>query len=325
MKVIVVGAGVAGLTAARGLVREGHEVQVFEAAPGPGGRLATGELAGGPIDEGALRFSVRTPDFHARLAPLVAEGAVRLQQGRTHRWRDGRLEAPPLTSGVRLWEAPDGMARLASRLADGLDVRGGCRVTGLSATDGRWRVKLVAHQEEADAVVIALPAPEALTLALTAPEAFAPSVLTELGRVVFEPALVMVAAFPRLASGWSSVEAGEGAVVRLDARHAEEITRVVVQASADWSRQAFNRDDPSIIEALLTEAARMTGTRLHSPQAARVVRWRHAWPSLLAPARCLLSPGAAPAVFCGDWCVGPRVEGAFLSGSQAAERLSLSL
>lgn len=325
MKVIVVGAGVAGLTAAGGLVREGHQVRVLEAASRPGGRLATGELAGGPVDEGALRFSVRAPDFQARLAPLVADGAVRLRPGRTHRWRQGSLEAPPLTSGGRLWEAPDGMARLASRLAEGLEVRGGCRVTGLSATDGRWQVEAGAHQEEADAVVIALPAPEALTLALTAPEAFGPSVRTELGRVVFEPALVVVAAFPRLASGWSSVEAEEGAILRLDARHSEETTRVVVQASADWSRQAFDRDDPSIIQALLTEAERMTGTPLGSPQAARVVRWRHAWPSLLAPARCLLSLGAAPAVFCGDWCAGPRVEGAFLSGAQAAERLSLSL
>ena len=37
----VIGAGMAGLACARTLQRAGHAVQVFEAAPEPGGRVAT--------------------------------------------------------------------------------------------------------------------------------------------------------------------------------------------------------------------------------------------------------------------------------------------
>jgi monoamine oxidase len=51
--VIVVGAGFAGLTAARELVRSGHEVLVLEGRDRVGGRTAPGSVAGVPVDLGA--------------------------------------------------------------------------------------------------------------------------------------------------------------------------------------------------------------------------------------------------------------------------------
>ncbi len=52
--VIVVGAGVAGLGAARALVGAGHRAIVFEARDRIGGRVWTVELAGAPVDAGAM-------------------------------------------------------------------------------------------------------------------------------------------------------------------------------------------------------------------------------------------------------------------------------
>ncbi|MGA7050916.1 MAG: FAD-dependent oxidoreductase, partial [Mycobacterium sp.] len=49
---VVVGAGFAGLTAARELTRQGNDVVVFEGRDRVGGRSFTGSVAGAPADMG---------------------------------------------------------------------------------------------------------------------------------------------------------------------------------------------------------------------------------------------------------------------------------
>lgn len=59
MTTVVIGGGVAGLTAARRLAATGREVVLLEAAEVLGGRVGRHELAGVPLDSGAESFAVR--------------------------------------------------------------------------------------------------------------------------------------------------------------------------------------------------------------------------------------------------------------------------
>lgn len=61
-RVVVVGAGIAGLAAALALVDAGQTVTVLEAAVQVGGKLRVGEVAGVPVDDGAESFLQRTPE-----------------------------------------------------------------------------------------------------------------------------------------------------------------------------------------------------------------------------------------------------------------------
>ena len=56
MKVIVIGSGVAGLTAALTLLREGHAVEIFEQAAVPGGVTQGLEQDGLHWDYGQLNY-----------------------------------------------------------------------------------------------------------------------------------------------------------------------------------------------------------------------------------------------------------------------------
>src|SRR5258708_36679422 len=86
--VVVVGAGVAGLSAARDLVRFGHDVVVLEGRDRVGGRSATTTIAGTPVDLGGT-FVGPTQDAVIALAQELGCEMVRTySQGKNLiRWR----------------------------------------------------------------------------------------------------------------------------------------------------------------------------------------------------------------------------------------------
>lgn len=91
MRVIVVGAGVAGLAAARHLAQCGARVTVLEARARAGGRIHTGRPEGSPlrVELGAEFFHGQHPD----LWRMAGEAGLLLCgiQGEHRYFRDGRL------------------------------------------------------------------------------------------------------------------------------------------------------------------------------------------------------------------------------------------
>jgi NADPH-dependent glutamate synthase beta subunit-like oxidoreductase len=126
-RVLVVGAGPSGLSAAYHLARRGHEVEIRDASPEPGGmmrygipayRLPRDVLAGELARLGVL--GVRLTCGH-RVTDLAAERA------------EGRFDAVFVAVGAHLSKHVDIPARDASRIIDAVpflrDVAGGARPT----------------------------------------------------------------------------------------------------------------------------------------------------------------------------------------------------
>ena len=170
-----------------------------------------------------------------------------------------------------------------------------------------------------DAVVVTVPPPQAL--ALFQGTEFAHAVAD----IEMQPCWAMMAVFDRpLLSDYDAAFVNQGPLSWL-ARQASRPGRSdeeawVLHAGPEWSREHLD-DEPGTIRDLMLRAALdipvaqpcdTTFTALH--------RWRYAL------ARKPLEKGAIwfeeqRLAFAGDWCHGSRVEGAFLSGAAAAERI----
>jgi oxygen-dependent protoporphyrinogen oxidase len=107
--VVVVGAGVAGLTAARDLVAAGHDVLVLESSPRVGGKLLRVTVAGVTVDVGAEAMLNRRPEG-VELARSLGLPIVHPTSASSRIWTGGSLRPLPRS----LMGIPIDLAQLAA-------------------------------------------------------------------------------------------------------------------------------------------------------------------------------------------------------------------
>ena len=127
MRVVVVGAGIAGLMAAQTLVKNSHDVVVVDKGRSPGGRLATRRIDDATLDHGAQFFTVRDPLFKSHVEKWIASGVVT-------EWCRGFDSATQNNDGFPRYRGVRGMTDIAKHLANGLDVR--CNTLAFSIARG---------------------------------------------------------------------------------------------------------------------------------------------------------------------------------------------
>jgi hypothetical protein len=130
MRVVVVGAGLAGLSAARRL-QPHHDVTVLERNTDVGGRLGTVRIGDATFDSGAQFFTARSDTFRAQADVWVENGVAAV-------WCHGFA----VDDGHPRYVGATGMSGLALDLAGGLDVRTDHMVFTLRRLEDGWQVVL---------------------------------------------------------------------------------------------------------------------------------------------------------------------------------------
>lgn len=154
---LIIGAGLAGLTAARHLRDNNIDVVVIEKSRSPGGRMSTRRSDYGNFDHGAQYFTSRTPEFTALVNQLAENGDIAPWQpkGKDSTWP--------------WWVGQPGMSTMGKALAGGLDIRFQAQVSGINRIDDGYSVEIEAADNASNAisaarVVAAIPAPQAASL-----------------------------------------------------------------------------------------------------------------------------------------------------------------
>ena len=320
LRVGVVGAGVAGLACARALADQGHEVVVFDKGRGPGGRISTRRDGEAQFDHGAQYFTVRDPRFGRFVRSWLDVGVAARWRPRLGRVVDGSIQpderpddAPPMLVGTPR------MSAIAAHLAADLEVRSGVRIVEVSRAGSAWRLGADdGDAHECDALAVAVPPAQAAAL-VDRPEA-----ADALREAVLAPCWACMVEFDRdLALPFDALRFDGGALA-WTARESSKPGRPpgerwTLHASPAWSREHLEVDREEAATRLLDAFGRAVGETM-TPRKAVAHRWRFAQVERPLGSPCWFDRDLRLG-FCGDWCLEPRIEGAFLSGCALAGRI----
>jgi hypothetical protein len=219
------------------------------------------------------------------------------------------------------------MSAITRGLLGDLEVQFACRITEVYRGEEHW------HLQDAEGfthgpfghVVIATPAPQATALLASAPKLAGAA-----AGVKMDPTWAVALAFETPLD-----TPMEGCFVQdspLDwlARNRSKPGRDntldtwVLHATSAWSRQHIDLSKEAVIEQLHGAFAELLHDAMPAPTFSLAHRWLYARPAS-SHEWGVLADADLGLYVCGDWCLSGRVEGAWLSGQEAARRLHAHL
>jgi predicted NAD/FAD-dependent oxidoreductase len=319
LPIAVLGAGLAGISAARALIARGHAATLFDKGRGPGGRLATRRIeAEGrklQFDHGAQYLRAESADFTAALA-----------EAGTAPWPDAarRIGVPSMSAVPRslLGDIPC----VASR-----------HVGQITGQPGAWTLRHWDARQVRPGKPLPETAPEEAgpfaAVLLTMPATQAREVLAQhvprlhdaLAAIRYAPCWTVMAAFnaplalPETlrpdahAIGWAARDSAK------PGRDAGQ-ENWVIQAGPAWTRAHLELPAEEIAAPLLAALASFSATPLPVPFMAVAHRWRFSLLEAPLGESCVWD-ATARIGYASDGCIGGRAEAAWQSGAALAARV----
>ncbi len=310
---LVLGAGIAGITAARKLVAAGFSVCLLEKSRGLGGRFATRRIEGQSFDHGAQFFTTRGKAFSEEVQKWVDADIARPWFGEPRHER---------FCGV------GSMNRLAKELSLGLDVRRDQKVEWVGFVDGVWSVRSNQGVFEGSRLLLTNPAPQAIGLLEVSEVDCCVELIDTLKLIEYEKCislmLLLGSELKLSESGIVQFEAAEpiATITETSVKGTTERPGIVIQSGPEFAEENFSASPDTILKKL-TET--LPFGSLLNVEGMSVQKWRFA-KRKEHDLECSFTGDELNLLWhAGDGYIAPRIEGAFLSGERAAESIINSL
>lgn len=301
-----------GLTAARILQNAGHTVMVVDKGRGVGGRMATRRIDDAVFDHGAQFLTARSEWF----ASLVAE------------WQGAGIVVPWFSgessdAHVRYRGAPS-MNAIAKHLAVGLDVRTSTTVTSIRRSHRCWRATMESGSViSTDACILTAPVPQALALIDSGEIDANGDSLKDLEQIRYDPCLAVMCRLEgssNLPSETPLRPPGSDVIALISDNQSKGVSpsgSITIHSTAEFALKHLE-DPPGALGIMVSEAQRYLQQTIVS---AVIHRWRYAQPASISKAPFSILNTAPPLLIAGDAFGGARIEGAAISGRDAAAHI----
>lgn len=313
-RIAIIGAGVAGSTAAQILGQKEHAVTVFDKSRGTGGRIACRQTEFGAVDHGTPYFEATRPEVKLFCQEALAAGVLQKWQPRFVRIMPGGEQVP---EQINCLVGVPTMSSLTRYLLQSSELITGARITeALHEPDG-WTLRDDKGQTYSgfEQLIVTTPPLQAMPLL-----AAAPSFQEQVCRTAMECCWVAILEGDECCQAPYDVAVFEqGALRRIVSHHTKpgRPGRAVwqIQASPAWS--AEHQELPKEqVAALLTDIFIGTSGITHL-QLDKVWahRWLYGFTAQPMQVPCLYDAVLKLGV-CGDWLLGRTVEDAVMSALQ---------
>jgi predicted NAD/FAD-dependent oxidoreductase len=205
----------------------------------------------------------------------------------------------------------------------GLPVQFSCRITEVFRGEQHWSLLDAEGNSHGpfSHVIVATPAPQATALLSAAPK-----LASAAASVVMEPtwavALAFAAPLQTEVEGCFVHDSQLDWVARNRSKPGRDtaVDTWVLHASSHWSKQHLDLPKEAVIEQLQGAFAELISCAVPAASFTLAHRWLYARPAA-AHQWSVLADADLGLYACGDWCLSGRVEGAWLSGQEAARRI----
>lgn len=317
--VAIVGAGLAGIVCARRLVASGRSVVLFDKGRKAGGRMSSRRAEPTRFDHGAPLFTAEAPGFQAEVQGWADAGFAARWEGRFSKVGADGTRARWLSEA---WVGTPSMSSIPAALAAELDVSVKVRIGRVARADDGWAL----HDEHGAAlgtfgtVIVNTPSGQAAPLL----EAVPPLSEAAAG-IEMEPCwAVMLVPQTAWNPGFDAAAFEVGPLSRAFSQASkpgrDDTPGWVLHARGQWTDAEWETSAELVIERIVRALETASGSSVGPLQHAKAHRWRYAGVSAGLADACLWDADARVGA-CGDWCGGPGLEGAWLSGTALAERI----
>ncbi len=315
MKIAILGCGIAGLSAARELRRHGIDVTLFDKSRGVGGRMSTRYAGDWEFDHGAQYFTAQDEDFQDEIDAAIAAGVVTRWNAKALYLKTGSLSAD---TGRDRYVGQPRMNSLPKYWAQDFDIHLGRQVSSVKKLES-WTLEFEQGPPVSgfDGVISTLPPAQASQIL---PEGFdgLSDVKSAQMHVCF---CLMVGLSVPINPGWDTLRVKDLPIDWIAINHAkpgrsQDVGTLVVHSEAGWSDANVDADRDWVQDVMLKSASALLGLPLQNAPHIALHRWLYASNKSSPDTPCLTDEGM---VVSGDWCLGGRVQGAWLSGRAAAQ------
>ena len=326
IKIAIIGAGLSGLTFAH-LLQDYADITLFEKARGVGGRMSTRRAEPYFFDHGTQYFTARTKRFQDFIQTLIGKGVIERWNARYVKFRGNQiiekrnwLDEEPRYVGV------PGMSHIAKFLAQGLNIHCNKRITSLTR-QGTWQLADEEGQQYRgfDWVICTAPSPQAVDLLPDSFKYHADIQVIKM-RACFSLMLGFEQSLP-LDFEAAHVNDSDLTWIAVNSHKPQrpDLFTLMVHSSEDYAEAHIDNERDQVMEHLISETSHIIGQDVSQANYKTIHGWRYTNNADKKQKSSIFIDQGLKLAACGDWCLGGRIEGAFMSAYDLTKHMKESV